>query len=80
MSTTSFRLDPESEAALRYLEALGMGRSEAIRRGVVEFAQRHRRAALLAEVSEIAADPQDRAEKAAIMRLMEELAPDESAE
>lgn len=75
MSTTSFRPDPQAEAALVYLEnECGMSRSEAIRRGLVELADRRRRAALVAEVARIAEDPADRAEKAAITALMDELA------
>lgn len=76
MATTSFRLDPESEAALRYLEErFGLSRSDAIRRGVVELAERRRREALVAEVEGIAADAADRAEKRAITRWMDALAP-----
>jgi hypothetical protein len=80
-STASFRPDPESEAALRYLEVeFGMSRSEAIRRGLVELAERRRRAALAVEIEALARDATDRKEKRAITRLMDSLAPPPSPE
>lgn len=79
--TTSFRPDPDSEAALRYLEhECGMTRSDALRRGVVELAERHRRAGLAAEVEALAKDPADRREKRAVTQLMDSLAPSEAPE
>jgi hypothetical protein len=80
-STASFRPDPDSEAALRYLEAeCGMSRSEAIRRGLVELAERRRRGALAAEVEALGRDPADLEEKRAVTRLMDSLAPPEQPE
>ena len=74
-ATISFRRDPDSDAALAYLEGeLGMKRSDAIRRALVELAERERGAALREEVRALAADPADRAEKLAILEQMEELA------
>ncbi len=54
-----------------------MSRSEAIRRGLVDLADRRRREGVLAEVAKLARDPDDRAEKAAITALMDELAPED---
>lgn len=75
-ATSSFRPDPESAAALEYLETRwGLKRSEAIRRGVIELADRARSKALRAEVEALANDPADREEKRAVTRLMDSLAP-----
>ncbi|MGH2960939.1 MAG: hypothetical protein ACRDL3_01900 [Solirubrobacterales bacterium] len=73
-ATISFRHDSESDAALAYLEReVGLKRSEAIRRALVELAERERRSALRQEVGAVAADPADRAEARAILEEMEEL-------
>ncbi len=50
-----------------------MSRSEAIRNALVELAERHRRAALTAEVASLARDPADRKEKTALTRFMDSL-------
>lgn len=71
----SFRTDPGTERALEYLAERGLDRSEAIRRALVELAERERKEVLRAEVAAVAADPEDRAEKMRILEEMEELAP-----
>lgn len=81
MSTTSIRLDGPAEEALVYLaEEFGMTRSEALRRGIVELADRHRREALRAEAEALAADPDDRAEKARITVVMDSLGAEEDGQ
>lgn len=70
----SVRLDDEAELALRALEASGLSRSEAIRTALVDSARRLRRGAeLAAEVAELEADDDDRAEMSAVAQLMESL-------
>ena len=70
----SFRLDAETLAALRRLEATGLSRSEAIRSALVEAALRldHKKA-LAEEVAVLEADESDRAEMLAVAELMESL-------
>lgn len=51
-----------------------MSRSEAIRRALVEAAgERERRGALIGEVEELARDPADLREKAAVAALLDEI-------
>jgi Arc/MetJ-type ribon-helix-helix transcriptional regulator len=70
----SVRLDDDARRALAELEATGLSRSEAVRRGLVAAAQRLRdRQRLLAEVAALAEDEQDRAEAAAVAAMMEDL-------
>lgn len=70
----SVRLDDESFRALRALETSGLSRSDAIRRALIESAERlHRHAQLAEEVAQLEADELDRAEMAAIANLMEDL-------
>ncbi|MEA1903690.1 MAG: ribbon-helix-helix protein, CopG family [Actinomycetota bacterium] len=70
----SVRLDDEALHALRRLEATGMGRSEAIRKALVEAAARMEdRQALAAEVAALEADEADRHEMLAVADLMESL-------
>lgn len=70
----SVRLDDDTFRALAILERAGLSRSEAIRQAILETAVRRRsRSALQAEVTRIAADPDDRAEMLAIAREIEEL-------
>jgi Arc/MetJ-type ribon-helix-helix transcriptional regulator len=70
----SVRLDEEAQRALRALEASGMSRSEAIRSALVESARRLRAGSeLAAEVAELEADEDDRAEMSAVAELMESL-------
>lgn len=81
MTTTSFRPDRATQEALAYLaRECGITPSEALRRGVVELADRRRRAALRAEAEALAADPDDRAEKARLTALMDTLAAGEDDE
>jgi Arc/MetJ-type ribon-helix-helix transcriptional regulator len=70
----SVRLDEESRRALAELEATGISRSEAVRRGLVAAAQRLRdRQRLIDEVAALAEDERDRAEAAEVAAMMEEL-------
>jgi Arc/MetJ-type ribon-helix-helix transcriptional regulator len=70
----SVRLDDEARRALAELEATGITRSEAVRRGLVAAAQRLRdRQRLIDEVAELAEDEQDRAEAAEVAAMMEDL-------
>ena len=70
----SVRLDAEARQALAELEATGITRSEAVRRGLVVAAQRLRdRQRLIEEVAELAEDEQDRAEAAEVAAMMEDL-------
>lgn len=70
----SVRLDNEAEQALRALEASGLSRSEAIRVALVDSARRLRRGSeLAAEVAELEADVDDRAEMTAVAQMMESL-------
>lgn len=70
----SVRLDDEALRALGVLEAAGMSRSEAIRTAIVAAAARLRdKQALVAEVSALEADDDDRAEMLAVADLMEHL-------
>ena len=70
----SVRLDEDAERALRSLEAAGMSRSEAIRRALVEAAERlSRRDAIVAEVAALESDPDDRQEMAEVASFMEQM-------
>jgi Arc/MetJ-type ribon-helix-helix transcriptional regulator len=70
----SVRLDAAAQRALAELEATGLSRSEAVRRGLVAAAQRLRdRQRLIDEVAELAADEADRAEAAEVAGMMEDL-------
>jgi Arc/MetJ-type ribon-helix-helix transcriptional regulator len=70
----SVRLDDEARRALAELEATGITRSEAVRRGLVTAAQRLRdRQRLMDEVAELAEDEQDRTEAAEVAAIMEDL-------
>lgn len=70
----SVRLDEDARRALAELEATGMSRSDAVRRGLVAAAQRLReRQRLLDEVADLAADEADRAEAAEVAAMMEDL-------
>lgn len=70
----SVRLDEEALRALGQLEATGMTRSEAIRMALVQAAARlHDMRELAAEVAELEADDDDRAEMIAVAELMESL-------
>lgn len=70
----SVRLDGDAQRALAELEATGLSRSEAVRRGLVTAAQRLRdRQRLIDEVAELASDEADREEAAAVSSMMEDL-------
>jgi Arc/MetJ-type ribon-helix-helix transcriptional regulator len=70
----SVRLDPAAAAALRRLEGAGLSRSEAVRRALLAAAERQAsREELIAEVRAVAADEDDRREKAAISDLLDEI-------
>jgi len=70
----SVRLDDDAQRALAELEATGLSRSEAVRRGLVTAAQRLRdRQRLIDEVAELASDEADREEAAAVSSMMEDL-------
>ncbi len=70
----SVRLDDEVQRALRTLEALGMSRSEAIRRSILDAATAVRRKeALRSEVEALEADEEDRREIHEVASLMESL-------
>ena len=73
-SAISVRLDPEAMRALAQLEATGISRSEAIRRAILESANRiRRRAALAAEVAALEADEADRREMLDVASFMESM-------
>lgn len=69
----SVRLDEEAQRALDALTASGRRQSDVIREALVEFARKRDRASLAAEVERLRADPQDRAEKARVAKLMDAL-------
>lgn len=69
----SIRLDEEALKALKALTGSGRSQSEAVRQAIVELARRGRRGDLAAEAKRLSADPEDRAEKARVARLMESL-------
>lgn len=70
----SVRLDEEVQQALRTLEAMGMSRSEAIRKSILAAAAAVRsREALRCEVEALEADQVDRREMQEVASLMESL-------
>ena len=70
----SVRLDDEALRALAHLEATGLSRSQAIRRALVNEAQRlQRRESLAAEVRALEADGSDRQEMLDVAAMMESL-------
>ena len=70
----SVRLDEQAHRALSELEATGLSRSDAVRRGLIVAAQRLRdRQRLIEEVAELATDEADRAEAAQVAAMMEDL-------
>lgn len=73
-SAISVRLDDQALKALAKLEATGMSRSEAIRKALIESADRlSRRKALAEEVAALEADELDRREMREVANLMESL-------
>lgn len=70
----SFRPDDEALRALARLEATGLTRSQAIRRSLIEAAQRlERKKGLAEEVAALEADERDRNEMLEVAALMERL-------
>lgn len=70
----SVRLDDEALRALLQLEALGLSRSDAIRKALVDSAARLRdKDALRSEVRALEADENDRLEMREVAELMESL-------
>jgi predicted transcriptional regulator len=70
----SVRLDDEALKALAQLEAMGLNRSQAIRKAVMDAAERlRRREALAAEVRALEADEADRQELLDVAALMESM-------
>ncbi len=70
----SVRLDDEALRALALLESTGLARSQAIRRALVNEAERlQRRAALAAEVRALEADESDRQQMLEVAAMMESL-------
>ena len=70
----SVRLDEETIKALGRLESMGVSRSEAIRRAILEAAARlSDRRALAQEAANLETDREDRAEMLEVARLMEQL-------
>ena len=70
----SVRLDEQAHRALAELEATGLSRSDAVRRGLLAAAQRLRdRQRLIEEVAGLATDEADRAEAAQVAAMMEDL-------
>jgi Arc/MetJ-type ribon-helix-helix transcriptional regulator len=73
-SAISVRLDPEAMQALAQLEATGISRSEAIRRAILDSANRmRRRSALAAEAAALEADEADRREMLDVASFMESM-------
>ena len=70
-ATITFRPDADTRLALDELTADGTPVSIAVREALIEAAARHARARLRAEVEALAADPDDRAEAAQVLRDME---------
>jgi len=69
----SIRLDDEAQRALLALTASGRTQSDVVREALVELARRGDKAGLAEEVRRLNADPNDRAEKAEVAQLMEQL-------
>lgn len=72
-ATITFRPDDEARLALDELTADGTPVSTVVRDALVQAASRHARARLRAEAEALAADPEDRAEAAQVLRDMESL-------
>ena len=74
MAAISVRLDDDALRALTQLEAAGLSRSEAIRRAIIDSANRlQRRKALAAEAAALEADEADRREMLEVAAMMESL-------
>ncbi|MFT4125190.1 MAG: hypothetical protein QM662_03040 [Gordonia sp. (in: high G+C Gram-positive bacteria)] len=73
VSTITFRPDEETRRALDELTSDGASVSTVVREALMEAAARHARARLRSEAEGLAADPDDRAEAAQVLRDMETL-------
>ncbi|MCW2652283.1 MAG: hypothetical protein JWR32_3259 [Mycobacterium sp.] len=71
--TITFRPDEDAARALEVLTRDGTPVSTAVRTALIEAARRRAAARLRAEAEELAADDQDRAEAAQVLRDMETL-------
>ncbi len=69
----TFRPDSEVERALAALTSDGTSVSAAVRQAIVDAARRHAEESLRAEAAALAADPDDRAEAAQVLRDLESL-------
>lgn len=72
-STITFRTDEETRLALEELTADGALVSAVVREALVEAAARHAKERIRTEVEALAADAEDRAESAQVLRDMESL-------
>lgn len=72
-ATITFRPDEQTRLALEELTGDGTPVSTAVRNALVEAAGRRVKARLRAEAEALAADPEDRAEAARVLRDMENL-------
>ena len=71
--TITFRPDEDAARALAVLTRDGTPVSSAVRAALIDAARERARASLRAEAEALAADPQDRAEAAQVLRDMEHL-------
>lgn len=71
--TITFRLDEDAARAVEALTRDGTPVSTAVRAALIDAARQRARSALRAEAEELAADEQDRAEAAQVLRDMESL-------
>lgn len=71
--TITFRPDEDASRALAALTRDGTPVSSAVRSALIDAARERARSALRAEAEALAADPQDRAEAAQVLRDMESL-------
>jgi hypothetical protein len=71
--TITFRPDEDAARALQVLTSDGTPVSVAVRAALIAAARERARAALRAEAEQLAADEQDRAEAAQVLRDMETL-------
>jgi len=74
--TISVRLDERAQRALDALIETGLSQSAAIRYALVKTAACQRDESLAEEARRVAADPEDRAEMAAVAAFMDSLRPD----
>lgn len=71
--TITFRPDDDTRLALEELTSDGTPVSSAVREALIDAAARRAKARLRAEAAALAADPDDRAESAQVLRDMEHL-------